>query len=68
MTLYLKKYPNLIKVSRDKEQNNICFTIPFWAEFYPDKRNKWIMFNCARYKIEWLESEFDSKKARASMQ
>lgn len=54
MTLYLKKYPNLVKVSKDKEQNEVCFTIPFWSEFYPDKRNKWIMYNCARYRIEWL--------------
>ena len=54
MKLYLKKYPNLIKVSKDKEQTDICYTIPFWSSSWVDKRNKWIMYNCARYRIEWL--------------
>lgn len=43
-----------VRVFRDKEATESVFTIPWHSSREMTRRNKWIMYNCFRYRLEWL--------------
>lgn len=47
-------YNDDVRVSRDKEGKDIVFCIPWHKDSKPTKRNKYIMYNCFKYKLVWL--------------
>lgn len=54
ITLYLRKYLDGVAAYNAKEDSN---SIAFWPSYLsnkPTKRNKYVMLNCYKYRIEWI--------------
>lgn len=46
---------NVVAYYKDKEATKqVC--VNFW-DSKPDKRNKYVMYNCAKYKAVWLDDK-----------
>jgi hypothetical protein len=64
LTVYLEKIPTGDKLARkndysiivwaDQEKTERKAIIPWYHSNKPDKRNKYLMINCYRWRIEWL--------------
>lgn len=53
LTLYAKKLPNKNVQIQDADGNVKC-EWPWHYSSCPTRRNKYVMYNCYRYKLEWL--------------
>jgi hypothetical protein len=45
--------PKDVQIYRDKEATQKAGRYP-WAHNKPTRRNRYVMSNCARYRLEWL--------------
>ena len=43
-----------VRVSKDKEGKDIVFCIPWHRDSKPTRRNKYIMYNCFKYRLVWV--------------
>ena len=53
LTLYAKKKDNGNVILQDANGNLKCEFSKYHSS-KPDKRYKYVMYNCFRYKLEWL--------------
>lgn len=55
LTLYAEKQKDgSIKLFRDSEKKKIACHYPRLSKTKPRKNSKTVMFNCARWQINWL--------------
>lgn len=58
LTMYAKKvYHNMgfdVMLYRDREMTKPACQYQWHNSQKPDYRNKYVMFNCNRYRLEWL--------------
>lgn len=53
--LNLKAMRYDVAVYKSSDMVNPVMTIPWHFSSYPDRRNRYIMYNCNRYNIMWLD-------------
>ena len=55
LTVYAKKNSNgTVSIYRNKDGTNLFVLFASWASRKPTRRNKWIILNCYRWRLEWI--------------